>query len=102
MLTTCPLSMRGYGLAVGFLQALQLPLVVFRLGPQHVLRAALAVFGPAPNFRWSQIELVAGRGHRRLALDDLKDQRRLAPGGPALDLFFHYLLIGVSVGKTNT
>ena len=34
--------------------------------------------------------LPAGGGDRRLALDDLKDQRRLAPGGPALDLFFHH------------
>ena len=33
---------------------------------------------------------AAGSGYRRLALDDLKDQRRLAPGGPTLDLFFHH------------
>lgn len=75
-------------------QVLQLSLVllthIFRLGAQRVLQAALAVLDPALDLGRGQVELPTGRSHRRLALDDLKGQRRLAPGGSALDLFFHH------------
>ena len=64
--------------------------VVLRLGTRGILHAALAVLDPAFDLRRGPIELPAGCGHCRLALDDLKDQRRLAPGGPALDPFFHH------------
>lgn len=71
------------------LQVLRLPLVllahILGLGSQGVFPAAFAVLDPAFDFRRSQIELAAGDGHRRLALDDIKDQRRLTPGSPALE-----------------
>lgn len=39
----------------------------------------------------------------RLELDDLKNQRGPAPGGPALDLFFHHLAEGrLLLGKRGT
>nr|WP_206416660.1 hypothetical protein [Xanthomonas axonopodis] len=61
---------------------------VFGLGPQRVLQAALTFLDPAFDFIGRQVELPAGQRHRRLPLDDLQHQRRLAPGRPALDLFF--------------
>lgn len=81
-------------LAVGFLQALQLPLVllahILGLGSQRVFHTMLAILHPAFDLRRCQLELPTGSGPRRLSLDDLKDQHRLSPAGPALDLFFHH------------
>lgn len=52
--------------------------------------AALTVLDPVFDLGWVQIELTACSSYRRLALDDLKGQRQLAPGGLALDLFSHH------------
>lgn len=42
-----------------------------------------------------------GLGHASLALDDLQDQRRLALGCPALDLFVHQCAHGVSLSTVT-
>lgn len=81
-------------LAIGFLQILHLPLVlltnVLGLCPQDVLHASLDILNPAFDLGRDQVELGAGRSNRRLALDDLKNQRRPTPRGPTLDLFVHH------------
>lgn len=75
---------------------------VLGLGTQRVLHAALAVFNPALDLGRRQVELAAGRSHGGLALDDLKDQCRLAPGRPTLDLFFHHFAHRCLLGESNT
>lgn len=72
---------------MGFLQVLQLALVllanVLGLGSPAVLYSPLAVLDPPLDLGRGQVELAAGSSRRRLALDNLKDQRRLALGDPA-------------------
>src|SRR5690606_27955296 len=86
---------RQHGFAVGVLEVLELTLVLFAyvlgLRPQGVLHPPLAVHDPALDLRRRQVELPAGLGHCRLALDDFQNQRRLPPCRPTLDLFFHHL-----------
>jgi len=64
---------------------------ILRLCPQGVRHAARAVLDPAFDLGRRQVELAAGSGHRRLALDHLEGQHRLAQGGPALEVFLHHL-----------
>ncbi|HDX0802907.1 hypothetical protein [Stenotrophomonas maltophilia] len=60
------------------------------LGLQDVFQASLAILSAAFDPSWGDVELTAESGNRRLSLDDLKDQRRLTPGGPERNLPFHY------------
>src|SRR3546814_13176515 len=69
-----------HGLAVGFLQILELTLVllayVLGLGPEGILHARLALIDPVLDLRRRKIELSARLRNRGLALDDLQYQRR--------------------------
>src|SRR3546814_14779695 len=83
-----------HGLAVGFLQILELTLVllayVLGLGPEGILHARLALIDPVLDLRRRKIELSARFRNRGLALDDLQYQRRLPARCPTLDFFFHH------------
>ena len=69
------------GRAAGFLQVLELLLVlraaIQRVGAQGILHVPFHVLHPARDLGWRQVERMAGRGHRRLARDDLDDARCL-------------------------
>ena len=75
-----------HSFAVGFLQVLQLLLVLFadlqRIRP-------LGITHPALNLGLRKVLGPTGLCHRRLALDDLNHQRRLTLGSPTFYAVVH-------------
>jgi hypothetical protein len=82
-----------HGFPIGFLKILQLPLILFAdifwLGAERVLHPRFTLIDPFLDLRGCQIIRPCRLGNRRLALNNLKDQRALPPRRPSLYVFIH-------------
>lgn len=75
---------------------------VLMRGPQGALNRTLPVINPALDLNRRQINLPTCSCHRRVGLDDLKEQRRLAPGDPLLDHSRPTRSSAFALERTNT